>query len=287
MDAPTRPALRYHGGKWRLAPWIIAHFPPHRVYVEPFGGAASVLLRKERAYAEIYNDLDEEVVALFHVLRDRAMAGELARQVALTPYARAEFELSYVASDDPIERARRLLVRSWMAHGSSGVRKHRTGFRHGSMREYTTPAHDWSSFPAALPALVARLQGVVIECRPAAQVIAREDRPETLVYVDPPYMFETRSAKRFGNDLYHGYRHELDDAGHAALLEQIVGLGATVVISGYHTALYDAALAGWTRFACNALADRGEARTEVFWLNPRAAAAPRTRRLPLFAEPAE
>ncbi|MDR3488760.1 MAG: DNA adenine methylase [Bradyrhizobium sp.] len=281
--APTRPLMRYHGGKWRIAPWIIDNFPPHQVYVEPFGGAASVLLRKPRSYAEIYNDLDEDVVALFAVMRDREAVAELVRQVILTPYARAEFELSYLPTDDRIERARRLLVRSWMAHGSSGLRGHKTGFRLGSTREYSTAAQDWLNFPAAIPAIVERLQGVVIERRPTAQVIAREDRPDTLFYVDPPYMFETRSKKRIGNDLYHGYRHELDDEAHRALLDQLVGLSSMVVLSGYPTALYDIALPGWMRIEKDARADRGEARTEVLWINPQACAALDRDRMQLFA----
>lgn len=269
--APTRPALRCHGGKWRLAPFVLAHLPPHRVYVEPFGGAASILLRKPRSYAEIYNDLDDEVVNLFKVLRDRSRAEELRRALELTPYARTEFVNAYEATEDAIERARRLVVLSYMGHGSSGVRKHRTGFRGNPMRERTTAADDWRGFPAALPAIIERLQGVIIEHRPAVDVIAKNDQPTTLFYVDPPYLFGTRSPKRKGGDLYHGYRHELNDADHSALLALLVGLKGMVVLSGYPAPLYDDALAGWTRVEAKAFADRGESRTEVLWINPRAA----------------
>jgi DNA adenine methylase len=60
-QAPKRPLVRYHGGKWKLAGWILRHLPAHRVYVEPYGGGGSVLLQKARSYAEIYNDLDAEI----------------------------------------------------------------------------------------------------------------------------------------------------------------------------------------------------------------------------------
>lgn len=55
----SRPVLRWHGGKWLLAPWIIGYFPSHQVYVEPFGGAGSVLMRKDRAYAEYAHEMAE------------------------------------------------------------------------------------------------------------------------------------------------------------------------------------------------------------------------------------
>ncbi len=271
--APTRPALRYHGGKWRLAPWIIRHFPQHRVYVEPFAGGASVLLRKPRSYFELYNDLDGEIVNLFRVLRDPVMGGALVGLLELTPYARTEFERSYEPSDDPIEQARRTLCRSWMAHGSSGLRGHQTGFRLGSRREFTVSAHDWASFPDAVPAIIARLRAVNIECRPALDIIARLDDRDALFYVDPPYLFETRSQKRVGGDLYHGYRHELTDDAHRELLEALGAVRGMVVLSGYPSPIYDEALPGWRRISTDAQADRGEARTEVLWLNPACVAA--------------
>jgi DNA adenine methylase len=101
---PARPVLRYHGGKFRLAPWLTSFFPPHRVYVEPFGGGASVLLHKNRAHSEIYNDISDEIVNVFRVLRDPVMAARLSRLVRLTPFSRVEFLESYQELFDTWQR---------------------------------------------------------------------------------------------------------------------------------------------------------------------------------------
>lgn len=271
-----RPVMRYHGGKWRLASWVISHFPPHRCYVEPFGGAASVLLKKPRSFAEIYNDLDDDIVNVFRILRDPEQAALLKKNCELTPFARTEFLVAYEDSRDPLERARRILTRSWMGHGASGVRKHKTGFRVNPHRQRTTAAGDWMGWPKAIEAFTERLRGVVIEMRPAAQIIAQHDRPDTLFYIDPPYMFDTRSQKRKGNDLYHGYNHELTDQAHGELLELVLSLKGMVVLSGYGSDLYDQRLAGWQRLSKAAQADRGSPRLEVLWINPAAVAAAAT-----------
>jgi len=271
-EAPTRPVLRWHGGKWKLAPWVISHFPPHRVYVEPFGGAASVLLRKAPSHAEVYNDLDGGVVELFRILRDPERAAEFTRQLKLTPFARQEFIAAYQDAEDPIEAARRLTIRAFMGHGSDSASGVVSGFRANSNRSGTTPAHDWANFPDALPATIRRLRGVIVEQRDACEVMRQHDAPTTLHYLDPPYVHETRtwmiSGKGKGN-----YRYELDNAGHERLLETALDVQGMVLISGYPHKLYDDALAGWRREKTIAHADGARPRTEVLWINPQACAA--------------
>ncbi|MBI1234716.1 MAG: DNA adenine methylase [Alphaproteobacteria bacterium] len=291
MTEVTRPALRWHGGKWNLAGWIMEHFPAHRIYVEPFGGAASVLLRKPASYAEVYNDLDDEVVNLFRLLREAESAARLCELLRRTPFAREEFNAAYEVTDDPVERARRLVIRSHMGFGSDGAcGSYRTGFRANSNRSGTTPAHDWANFPPALAAIAERMTGVIIESRPAVQVMKAHDGPETLHYADPPYLHETR--KRGGRVAGVGsaavYRHEMSTEDHETMLEALCALKGMVVLSGYPSALYDDALKGWTRRERPALADGARKRTEVLWLNPACVAAleAENHQPPLIAEDA-
>lgn len=249
-----------------LAPWIISNFPKHRVYVEPYGGAASVLIQKPRSYGEVYNDLDGEMVNLFRVMRD---SGEILKnQLALTPFARDEYKQSFALSDDPIEQARRTVVRSFMGFGSNALcRDIKSGFRSNSNRSGTTPAHDWANYPECVDALIDRLRGVVIENKPAIEIMRQHDSEETLHYCDPPYVHSTRSVAMHGN---YGYSHEMTDADHEAFAECIHQLRGMVVISGYQCPLYDRILGDLERIEKPALADGARERTELLWFNKKA-----------------
>jgi DNA adenine methylase len=274
---PSRPALRYHGGKWRLAPWIISHFPAHRCYVEPFGGAASVLLRKKPAYSEVYNDLDGEVVNFFRVLRSRPGSEELRRQLDLTPFSREAFKRAWEPATGDVERARRLVVRSMMSFSTIGATQKtraasRTGFRAGAHRRGKIPAHSWASYPAAIEKLHERVRGVVIEARAATEVIQQQDRQHTLFYVDPPYLPSTR-----GSSAGAAYEHELTEADHHELLALLDRVEGMVVLSGYPSDLYEGLCEenGWQRIDKEAYAGiTGGAshRTECLYLNPAAQA---------------
>lgn len=260
-----RPLLRYHGGKWLLAPWIISHFPEHRIYVEPFGGAASVLLRKRRSYAEVYNDLDEEIVNLFRVVRDNGE--ELRRCLKLTPFARIEFLQSYEPAEDPVEQARRTVVRSFMGYGTPSASGHKTGFRSNSNRSGTTPAHDWKNYSDAVAATIDRLSGVVIESRDFAEIMETHDSPQALHYCDPPYVPDTRNR---GNPYCRKgeYRHEMTNDDHRRFAEVARSMQGYVIVSGYDSELYDELFSDWRRIDYTTHADGARDRIELLWISP-------------------
>lgn len=259
------PVLKYPGAKWRLADWIVGHLPAHEVYLEPFFGSGAVFFSKQPARLETISDLDGDVVNFFRVLRERPE--ELAWEVAATPWAREEWEASYQPTNDPLERARRFIVR---AHQSHGMRpRNRTGWRHatgisasmgGGIRNV---ARQWANLPPLLLATAERLKDAQIEQRPALDVIARFAHTGCLIYADPPYPRSTRSEWQ--------YKHELTDADHLALLAALDAHPGPVVLSGYRCALYDNWLAGWQRLDMPTMAEGGRARVESLWLNAKAA----------------
>lgn len=267
MTVPSRPVLRYHGGKWRMASWIVDHMPDHRIYVEVYGGAASVLLQKPRVYAEVYNDLYSEVVNVFRVLRDPVQAEQLRQQLELTPFAREEFDRAHEPCEDLLESARRTIVRAFLGFGSaSSNMDYTTGFRGKSFRSGTSPAWDWRNYPATIPAFVDRLRGVAIENRPALELIAHHDREDVLFYCDPPYVRSTRVANT------DAYAFEMSDADHEALAERLHAVSGMVVLSGYDSPLYRRLYPDWPVFKRKVMADKAVPREECLWLSPRTAA---------------
>ena len=271
---PRRPVLRYHGGKFRIASWIVRHFPPHRTYVEPFGGAASVLLRKPRSHSEVYNDVDDEIVNVFRVLRDAGGSHRLTEALRLTPFARRELETSYDDTPDPVERARRTIVRSFMGFSSASVTKgHRTGFRGNASSSRVTSAVDWVSYADCVESFVERLRGVAIENKSAFHLIPQYDGEEALFFVDPPYPLSTRYASANYADCY---RHELSDADHRVLAQLLRSLRGMVVLSSYGSALYRDLFRGWSTIEKTVMASGTHGsvtRREVLFLSPRTAAA--------------
>lgn len=268
------PILRYHGGKWKLAPWIISHFTEHRVYVEPYCGGLSVLMRKPRTRCEIVNDLDGQIVNVFRVLRDPEQASRLEKMLALTPYAREAFDLSYEESEDPVEQARRTIIRGFLGcstRGTSGG--HRTGFRYSDCGG-TVAEKIWARYPDRVHQFCRRLSGVVIENKPAIEVIdgrdASRDGPHALYYCDPPYIHSTRQE---GSHWRRAYKHEMTDADHVDLAERLHRIRGMAVVSGYSSALYDELYGDWERREHKAYADGSRERTECIWLSPRVSEA--------------
>lgn len=263
-----RPTMRYYGGKWRLAPWIISYFPEeHEHYIDLCGGAASVLLQKQRSKIETYNDIDNHTTNFFQVLRDRP--DELIRKIRLTPWARAEYELHREPVLDPVERARRFWV--GCCYSISGSPYTTSGMRMiKNVDKAPNGVQSW--FYADLQHIeqaAMRFVCVQIENKTYQQMIADYDYPGALFYFDPPYLTETRTNGK-------EYRFEWEGPGPhieaATLLRRVKGY---VVISGYasdlYTDLYETH--GWTRFDKKAQTNSGGARIESLWLSPRTTTA--------------
>lgn len=264
-NAPKRPALKYYGGKWRLAPWIISYFPEHKNYVEPCGGSGAVLIQKTPSNLETFNDLDSHIVNFFQVLRNST--DELIRRIELTPWSREEYMLTKTPDDDPIENARRFFMCSWMSISNMAFEKS-TGWRSQSYaKKAIALLYNRSEISVCLHKIAQRFLTVQIENRDARYVIDRYGmRDDTLVYFDPPYLAETRVAK-------DQYLLEVDSSFHIECAELLYKSQGYVVVSGYASDLYKDLYESkeWQRVDKKARGNTGSQRVESLWLSPKTA----------------
>lgn len=259
-----RPPMPYSGGKQRVSAQIAALLPPHESYVEPFAGALSVLLAKDPAPMETVNDINGDLVTFWRVLRDRP--DELERACALTPHSRAEYLASRDRPDDldELERARRVWVQITQSLGS---RMTKSGWRfvHGGNRMPLAAYLD--GYVARFADVAERIKGVSLECRDALEVIAAYGLPDAVLYVDPPYIYQTRYGTQYPVEFGRIEQHE-------RLLDLLQRTPAAVVLSGYSHELYERRLVDWERHEFASINMRGNSRTEVVWI--RAADASRS-----------
>lgn len=261
----------YYGGKTIHRNWIIPLLPHRRTYIEPYAGSAAILLHREQSPVEVLNDLDENIVHFFRVLRDREQ--ELRDALDHTPYSRAEFaracRTDLTTIDDDIERARLFLVRAQQAR--AGVTdpapsqwKYSTT---ESIRGKSGCVARWTRKLGVLGRVAGRLRDVQLECRPALDIIERYDDDACVMYLDPPYV----PASRQGTGEYGSREMTRDD--HRDLLDVVTAADADIAISGYQSEVYDDVLVdanGWQKTTRDVVANAGDGRgdrVEVLWTN--------------------
>lgn len=264
-----KPVFPYYGGKARLAATIADALPPHDVYVEPFAGSAAVLLAKTLSRHEILNDADGNVSNFFRVLRDSPDA--LTRALTLTPYGRDEYSSANLEESglSDLERARRFMVRCGQSVNAAGAAGS-AGWSLSTSRNQSR-AGTFAGAVDRLEAVARRLRRVSIENSDALPLVAKHARnPSAVLYLDPPYMGNTRRA--VGSSAYRLDAPTVEF--HTALLEAVQGAAAAIVISGYDSALYSGALAGWQRVplditkpTANRQGETARRALEVLWSN--------------------
>ncbi len=231
------------------------------IYLEPFVGSGAVFFNKNPGAIETINDLDSDVVNLFRVLRENP--NDLKRALLLTPYSREEYDLSFEPCDDPVEKARRYMVRTTQAIGAKLNGK--CGWRNHKQMKIGGTACKWAGITETIDQATARLRGstknlVQIEHMDALRLIERYNTEDALIYLDPPYV---RSSRKSGAL----YKHEMDDAQQIQMLESIMRSKAKIILSGYQSSLYDRYLKGWIVDSTMCQTTSTAMAEEVIWMN--------------------
>ncbi len=188
----------YPGNKARHSDWIIQHIPEHTCYVEPFGGAAGVLFNKPKSKVEVYNDLNDDIVHFFRVLRERP--DELKEWLSRVPFSRSVHEewkeefYSGERRDDDIERAGIFFALRRMQFG--GKLYGTSGFMSSPHRNF---AGQFVKNTERLDEFAERLKHVVVENLDWRELVERYDSDGTVFYLDPPYQ---DSEYQYGSDTF-------------------------------------------------------------------------------------
>lgn len=265
MSRLTAP-LKWHGGKYYLASRIVALMPTHTHYVEPYFGGGSVLLAKDpEGVSEVANDVNQDLFNFWRVLRGRVSFPEFQRRVEAIPLSRDEWTATFTdGPHEDVDRAVRFFVRC--RQSLAGRMKSFTAItRTRTRRGMNGNVSEWLSAVDGLPEVHARMRRVLVENRPALELLKSEDSLGTLFYLDPPYLHQTRTTK-------DAYEYEMTTEDHVELLIAVNNVKGMVMISGYASDLYDKALSKFNRHEFDlpnnsAGGDAKRRMTECLWTN--------------------
>lgn len=271
MEAAQRQkkkiAFGWYGGKFSHLDWLLPLLPNAQHFCEPFGGSGAVLVNREPAPIETYNDLDGEVVNFFRVLRENP--ADLIRAIGLTPFSREEFEFAIDHQEDAelsdLERARLFFVRARQVR--TGLAQKASSGRWANCKLTSRAGMSgavsrWLGSVDGLAEVAERLVRVQIENAPAVEVIRRYDSPDTLFYCDPPYTHDSRGD-------INAYKYEMGSDAHRELAETLkAGKGMTAV-SGYESPLMDELYKGWNKILgpIKSINSVRQLRQEILWVN--------------------
>lgn len=250
---PTPPRLmapfKWPGGKGKIVKWIVQYIPKGKIYVEPFAGAASVFWHLPKPFPiEVLNDLDGDIVNLYRVLQDKTKFEELAHRLIFTPYARAEFIRALQVAKDPnasdVDRAWAFFVKQNQGFGGKADTPGNWGralsATSNNMAENTSR---WRSHLKLLGFWHERLSKVQIDCIDGIKCIKYWDTSETVFYIDPPYIPDTRKSRRL-------YKNEPDLVYHERLVETLLAVKGRVLLSCYDHPIYLPLIeAGWQKLS--------------------------------------
>jgi DNA adenine methylase len=283
----TMAPFRWPGGKGKLVKWLIQYIPKGHIYVEPFAGAASVFWHLPNPFpVEVLNDLDGDIVNLYRVLQDKAKFEELAHRLVFTPYARAEFARALQIAKDPkasdMDRAWAFFVKQ--NQGFGGIANNVGNWGRAITEIANGMASTTSKWRCRLKLLSFwhdRLSRVQIDCTDGIECIKYWDTPDTVFYIDPPYVPDTRKDRRL-------YKNELGLAYHERLVETILAAKGKVMLSCYDHPVYAPLVgAGWCKLAQETVAHMaGKTRgSKLQGLGSATALVPRTETLYLNFPP--
>lgn len=265
MSKRIRPPFKIHGGKYYLSKWVVEHFPEGYEamdYIEPYIGAGSVILNKEKSPLEVVNDINEGIVQIYRALRDEPK--HFIRKLKYTTYSENVFnrELKRTEFEDYMDHAFNEFVLRRMSRG--GLKK---AFAWSDRQRGGQPGdvNAWNTILGILPEIAERLSEIHVFNKPALEIITSFDDENALCYCDPPYLTETRTSQK-------AYEDEMTDDDHIELSKALNNFRGKVIISGYPSTLYNRLYQNWNmvekQIANHASQQKKKTtKTEVIWTN--------------------